>query len=116
MEHFERREFAASDMKEALEYIASMPETIRRIQVDVFGNGSGWVLAYGDERAYVPGLLAHVVRGRRFRLRGILDSLHEGVTPYFRPPSPPPGGYKRQAVEVGASDTSISGNGSPRDL
>ena len=62
------REFASTEVAEALAYIEALPETQRRVYVEALDGG--WVFAYGDWRQHVPRLLSCVIRGRRFRVRG----------------------------------------------
>src|SRR5688572_29966865 len=87
----ERQEFAPDDLTGALKFIEAMPAEFRRVHVDVWKDGSGWSFVLGDERRYVRRLLGVVVGNRRFRLKGITDSLHDtSFTSYSAQPTQKP--------------------------
>jgi hypothetical protein len=68
----EIREFEGLQLDAAIEFIHTLPEVYRRMYVEVCDavQKTGWLLVYGDDRDFVPGLLRAVIRGRRFRVRG----------------------------------------------
>ena len=64
------REFASTEVSEALRYIEALPERYWRVYVEARDGIRGWVFTYGDWRQHVPRLLSCVIRGRRVRVRG----------------------------------------------
>jgi hypothetical protein len=68
----EVREFDGDNLGAAIQFIQTLPEVFRRVYVEVSDEPgkSGWHLVYGDDRAFVPGLLDALIRGRRFRVSG----------------------------------------------
>jgi hypothetical protein len=73
-----RVEFGALEIDAASRYLRDLPLEMRRVQIEVWED-RGWRFVYGDERSRVAEVLESVVRGRRFRLRPMTDSLADGA-------------------------------------
>ena len=81
MEPDDWREFSATQIGTALAHIETMPESVRRILVEAWSDTGGWRMVYADHRGYAMKQIAHVIRGRRFRLRGVADTREEHMPP-----------------------------------